>query len=139
ILLSAGQISREIYFIVEGLMRTYHLIDGKEVTTYLSCDGGLISAYSGFINQTASYEYIQCLEDSELLAISYDKMQKLYHEIPAWEKVGRILAEQNYLCMADRVLKLQMIPAKEKYLNFIETQAPKIVQQTPLIHIASFL
>ncbi len=66
-------------------------------------------------------------------------MQKLYTEIPNWERVGRILAEQNYLCMADRLLKLQMIPAKEKYLTFLQTSHPKIIQRTPLIYIASYL
>jgi hypothetical protein len=53
--------------------------------------------------------------------------------------VGRILAEQNYLCMADRVFKLQMISAKEKYLTFLESAPTKIIQRTPLIYIASFL
>jgi hypothetical protein len=41
--------------------------------------------------------------------------------------------------MADRVLKLQMIPAKEKYLTFLQTAPSKIIMRTPLIYIASFL
>lgn len=63
----------------------------------------------------------------------------MYKEIPNWERVGRILAEQNYLCMADRVLKLQMIPAKEKYHTFLASAPVKIIQRTPLLYIASFL
>ncbi len=134
-----GKISNRIFFILNGLARVYYLKDGKEITTYLSCDDGFIASYSSFINQTQSFENIQCIEDCEVLSITFEKMQFLYNDIPNWERVGRILAEQNYLCMADRVLKLQMIPAKEKYLTFLESAPAKIIQRTPLIYIASFL
>ncbi|MFD1603582.1 Crp/Fnr family transcriptional regulator [Flavobacterium artemisiae] len=134
-----GKISSKIFFILNGLARVYYLKDGKEIITYLSCDDGFIASYSSFINQTQSFESIQCIEDCEVLSITFEKMQFLYHKIPNWERVGRILAEQNYLCMADRVLKLQMIPAKEKYKTFLASAPAKIVQRTPLIYIASFL
>ncbi|KIO53836.1 Crp/Fnr family transcriptional regulator [Flavobacterium hibernum] len=136
---SMGKISNKIFFIIEGLARVHYLKDGKEITTYLSCNEGFIASYSSFINQSPSFENIQCIEDCEVLSISFEKMQFLYNKIPNWERVGRILAEQNYLCMADRVLKLQMIPAKEKYLAFLESAPAKIIQRTPLIYIASFL
>lgn len=134
-----GKISNKIFFIVKGLARVYYLKDGKEITTYLSCDERFISSYSSFINQTPSFENIQCIEDCEVLSVTFEKMQYLYNEVPNWERVGRILAEQNYLCMADRVLKLQMIPAKEKYLAFLASAPARIIQRTPLIYIASFL
>ena len=66
-------------------------------------------------------------------------MQELYEVIPQWQKIGRILSEQNLLCFADRLLKLQSIPAKEKYQEFLKTASEKIIQRTPLIHIASYL
>ncbi|HTF81763.1 MAG TPA: Crp/Fnr family transcriptional regulator [Cytophagales bacterium] len=138
-LLEAGSISKKLYFVIEGLVRVYYLREGKEVTTYLACDASFVSSYSSFLNQSPSVESIQCIEDTKVLSITHAHMQVLYQAIPQWQVVGRILAEQNYLCMADRLLKLQMIPAKEKYLRFLETAAPKIIQRTPLIHIASFL
>ncbi|KRD63198.1 cyclic nucleotide-binding protein [Flavobacterium sp. Root935] len=136
---SMGKISNKIFFILNGLARVYYLKNGKEITTYLSSDEGFIASYSSFINQTPSFENIQCIEDCQVLSITFEKMQFLYNEIPNWERVGRILAEQNYLCMADRVLKLQMIPAKEKYQTFLASAPAKIIQRTPLIYIASFL
>lgn len=136
---SIGKINNRIFFIINGLARTYYLKNGKEITTYLSCDNGFIASYSSFINQTPSYENIHCLEECEVLSITYEKMQYLYAEIPNWERVGRILAEQNFLCMADRLLKLQMISAKEKYQTFLKTAPSKIIQRTPLLHVASFL
>lgn len=138
-ILSEHKVSSDIHFIVDGLVRTYYVKDGKEITTYLASDHGFIASYPSFINQTASIEQIQCLEPTQTLAISYRDMQELYRLIPQWEKIGRILAEQNVLCLADRLFKLQAIPAKEKYLEFLKTSSDKIVRRTPLLHIASFL
>lgn len=138
-ILQRASVAKEIHFIVSGLVRVYHLAADKEVTSYLACDDGFVSSYSSFIYQTPSFESIQCLEDTRTIAINYSSMQRLYNEIPYWDRVGRVLAEQNFLCMAERVLKLQMIPAKEKYLDFLRNSPTKIVQRTPMIHIASYL
>ena len=138
-ILEEGQVSTHLHFIAIGLVRIFYVKDSKEITSYLSSDNGFVSSYSSFINQSKSYEYIQCLEKSQTLAINYKDMQELYETVPQWERIGRFFSEQNVLCLADRLLKLQSIPAKEKYLEFLKTSSEKIVQRTPLIHIASYL
>lgn len=138
-ILKEGQVSTQIHFIEVGLVRVYYLKDGKEITTYLSADNGFVSSYASFINQTRSGESIQCLEDTDTFAINYEDMQSLYETVPQWQKVGRVLAERNLICLSDRLLKLQSIPAKEKYTDFLKTSPEKIVMRTPLIHIASYL
>ncbi|WP_259195032.1 MULTISPECIES: Crp/Fnr family transcriptional regulator [unclassified Sphingobacterium] len=138
-ILQEGQVSTHLHFIAIGLVRIFYVKDSKEITSYLSSDNGFVSSYSSFINQSKSYEYIQCLEKSQTLAISYKDMQELYETVPQWERIGRFFSEQNVLCLADRLLKLQSIPAKEKYLEFLKTSSEKIVKRTPLIHIASYL
>ncbi len=138
-ILSEGKISSNIYFIVNGLVRNFYLRDGKEITTYLATDNEFICAYSSFITQSKSIESMQCIEETETLSISYNQMQELYKQIPNWQIIGRILAEQNYICVADRLMRLQSVPAKEKYLEFLSVSSEKLIQRTPLIHIASYL
>ncbi|MBP6410144.1 MAG: Crp/Fnr family transcriptional regulator [Pseudarcicella sp.] len=138
-LLKESQIAKQLHFIEEGLVRVFYMKDGKEITTYLSCDKGFVSSYSSFINQTKSYEFIQCIENTETFTIEYSEMQELYDLIPKWQKIGRILSESTVVCLSDRLLKIHTIPAKEKYLDFLKTSPKKIITRTPLIHIASFL
>ena len=85
VILSENKICVAIHFIVDGLVRTYYVRDGKEITTYLASDNGFISAYSSFITQTKSAESIQFLEKTNTLSISYKQMQELYQEIPNWQ------------------------------------------------------
>ena len=139
IVIEAGKTAQNIYFIEYGLMRTYHLEDGKEINTYFACDNQIISTYSSFISQTPSFEILEAIEESIVYALSYETLNALYETSSKFEKLGRILAEKNYLCVLDRTYAMQTKSAKEKYLAFIKTNDKKIVQRIPQLHIASFL
>ncbi len=138
-IIKEGNVAHNIYFIESGLMRTYHLLDGKEITTYFSCDKQFISTFASFITQTPSFEYLETIEDSIVYELPYRGLTDLYSKSPKFEKLGRILAEQNYLCILDRVLAMQTKTAKQKYLEFMKNNAQKIVQRAPQHQIASFL
>lgn len=138
-LIRAGAIARGIYFINAGLLRTYHLLDGKEITTYFACDHQFISTYSSFIEQKPSFEVLEAVEESKVYELTHSSLMELYEESSKFEKLGRILAERNYLCILDRTIMMQTKTAKDKYLDFIETYDKKIVQRIPQHQIASFL
>jgi CRP-like cAMP-binding protein len=139
IIIREGKIADCIYFIDKGLLRTYFLQDGKEVNTYFACDGQFITSYSSFISQTPSYEYLETIENSSVYSISFANMTELYKIASKFEKLGRIMAEKNYLCVIDRTRKMQTLTAKQKYLDFIDSYDKKIVQRVPQHQIASYL
>ncbi len=138
-IIKEGSIANNLYFIEYGLLRTYHLQDGKEINTYFACDKQFISTFSSFISQTASFETLETLEDSIVYELSYQILTELYKESRKIEKLGRILAEKNYLCVLDRMYSMQTKTAKEKYLDFIKNYDKKITQKVPQHQIASFL
>src|SRR5690554_8211844 len=63
-LVSEGNISKNIYFIESGLLRTYHLLDGNEINTTLAYDDQTISTFSSFIRQTAAVELLDTIVSS---------------------------------------------------------------------------
>lgn len=132
-------IAQHIYFIDKGLMRSYYIEDGKEVNTYFACDGALMTVFSSFITQKPSVECLEAMEDCVVYALSYQDLYGLYTAFPKFERLGRILAEQNYLCILERTLLMQTKTAKQRYLDFIENSPLKLVQRVPLYQIASFL
>lgn len=139
LLIQAGEVARNLYFIDSGILRTFHLREGKEVNTYFACDHQFISTFASFITQQPSMEYLEAMEASQVYKIAYADMTGLYVESPKFEKLGRILAEKNYLCVLERTYAMQTQKAKEKYLNFLQTYDQKIIQGIPQHHIASFL
>lgn len=139
IIIREGKIADCIFFIDNGLLRTYFLQDGKEVNTYFACDGQFITSYSSFISQTPSYEYLETIENSSVYSISFANMTELYKIASKFEKLGRIIAEKNYLCVIDRTRKMQTLTAKQKYLDFLNSYDKKVVQRVPQHQIASYL
>jgi CRP-like cAMP-binding protein len=139
IIIGEGIIADCVYFIEKGLLRTYYLQDGKEVNTYFACNGQFITSYSSFISQTPSIEYLETIEKSIVHSISFTTMTELYKIASKFEKLGRILAEKNYLCVIDRTRKMQVMTAKQKYLDFIHSYDKRIVQRVPQHQIASYL
>src|SRR5690554_1416500 len=98
-LVSEGNISKNIYFIESGLLRTYHLLDGNEINTYFACDNQIISTFSSFIRQTASVEILETIEDSIVQELSFQNLTQLYKESVKFEKLGRIwLNKIIYVC-----------------------------------------
>jgi CRP-like cAMP-binding protein len=134
-----GAVASKIYFINSGLLRSYYLEDGKEITTYFACDGQFIGVFSSFITQQPSTEVLEAIEDSIVYSLSYAALNRLYTNHPKFEKLGRIWAEKNYLCILDRTITMQTKTGKQKYLGFIKTYHKKIVQFAPQHQIASFL
>ena len=139
LLLKEDKIANSLYYIQTGLLRTYHLQEGKEITTYFACDSQFISSYSSFITQTPSHEYLEAVEDSTVYLLSFSVLSEFYQTSSKFEKLGRIMAEKNYLCVLDRTLTMQTKTAREKYLNFVETYPKKIIQRVPQHQVASFL
>ncbi|WP_044209908.1 Crp/Fnr family transcriptional regulator [Flammeovirga sp. OC4] len=139
IITTEGKVENSVYFIEEGLIRSFYLQDGKEINTYFACDGQFISSYSSFIAQTPSLESLETIEKSSVYAISFETMTELYQKAAKFEKLGRLMAEKNYLCVIERTRKMQTLTAKEKYLDFLETYDEKIIQRVPQHQIASYL
>ncbi len=139
LLLNQGNVAHNLYFVESGLLRTYHLQAGKEINTYFACNKQFISVFSSLISQTPSFETLEVLEDSTVYELSHQALMELYNTSSKFERLGRILAEKNYLCVVDRTLTMQTKTAKEKYLEFIKNYDKKIVQRVPQYMIASFL
>ena len=68
LLLSAGSICRNVYFVSQGLLRCYYLEDG-EVCKWFMKEGDVVYSVRSFLTQTASNEYIQALENCQLYCL----------------------------------------------------------------------
>ena len=139
VLIKQNQRVNKLYFIESGLLRTYFLSEGRDISTYFASDNQLITSYAGFLTQKPSFEYLETIEDCVLYSITYEDIIKLYSENSSFERLGKILAEQNYLCLIERTYYLQAMQAKEKYSYFIKKYDKKIVLNVPQKHIASYL
>mgnify|MGYP006209318759 FL=1 len=95
-----GKVCDYMCFITRGAVRYYHIKDGQEITGYFSFENEWMSAYKSFLKRTPNTNYIQALEETALVMISYQNLQQmLNHPLLAlkMERFGRLIAEY-YIC-----------------------------------------
>lgn len=134
----AGRISEKIGFVKSGLLRSFHILNGKDTTTFFQLPGAIAVDLKSFVKMTPSIENIQAVTDSELMFITRADLYTLYHDDWKWQQVGRVLIENAFIDMEERSITLQILPAQERYKNFL-SEFPEVIKQVPLHQIASFL
>nr|WP_299385152.1 Crp/Fnr family transcriptional regulator [Allomuricauda sp.] len=133
-----GNICRHIYLIHTGLARTFFFKDGKDITVHFASEGEVITAVDSIISLKKSRYHVELLEDSEVLSIAYDDLQKVLSQHPSYEKYLRLVLERMYTEGADRIEEFLFFSAKERYGNLLRTR-PQLLQRVNLGHIASYL
>lgn len=133
-----GKVYREIGFVLKGLLRAYYLIDGEEINHSFFFEGQWPKAYHSFLTQTPSTMWIQAIEDTELLLISYELLQKLFNSSKNWERFGRIATENLFVATQRRNEMLLLQKPEERYLH-LRSIHPEILDRVPLYYLASYI
>lgn len=133
-----GKTINKLYFVEQGLLigKTNH--NGKEIINWFAYENQFVTSMYSFISQKPSYESIEAVEKCLLYEISYYNLQQLYQQIPAFEKLGRILTEQYYILLEERTLSLQYLSATERYKQFLAKE-PDLYQRISLGQLSSYL
>src|ERR1700755_3551095 len=69
LLLKVGAVCNYVYFIKKGILRGFIQEGDKDITTWITAENELVTAIPSLNKQSPSREYIQAVEDCELLAI----------------------------------------------------------------------
>ncbi len=136
-----GIVCKAFGFIVKGSVRYFNVKDGEEITGYFSFENEFVSSYKSFLTQTPATNYIQALEDTELVTISQKAMQQmLANPMLAYkiERFGRLIAEHYLICYEDRMSSFITRTPEERYLDLLST-GQEILQRMPQHYIAHFL
>lgn len=127
-----------LYFIDRGLLRGYYFQEGKEITNWFAQEQEFATCFYAFIACKPSFEIVQALEDCELTELNYRALQNLYTAFPETERIGRLITENYYIKLEERLLSLQFKTAKERY-HKLQSSKPSLLQRASLGQIASYL
>ncbi|MFY7811144.1 MAG: Crp/Fnr family transcriptional regulator [Flavobacterium sp.] len=130
--------SSKIAFLGKGLVRYFVIRNGEESTFEFSKENEFIGDYGSFILRKTTNQYIQALEDCELLTIDYDDLQTIYNEFLNGNLLGRILIEHRFTIMVENLVFVYKFTPEEKYQFFIKFYKD-IIQRVPQYLIASYI
>lgn len=138
ILFDTNKVEKYIYFIEKGIARAYCNTQKQQATFWFGQEGDVILSYNSYVKEKPGYEIIELLEDSKLLRISHQTLQKLYTEHIGLANWGRKLAELELIETEERFINQQFKTASERYAELIN-KTPTLIRRVQLTHIASYL
>ena len=138
-ILQENDICKHYTFVVEGCFKKFH-VDNKGVEHNLQfiAENDWIMEIDSFYSEKPSHFYIEAIEPSIILQISKSDLLYLFLHNPKVNRTFRVIIENRFVELENRVLQTISSTAEERYLTFLK-QYPKLSNRLPNTQIASYL
>lgn len=138
-LLTAGEVCKDFFFVGSGCFRMFGVDNkGFEHNIQFAAENDWIADISSFYSQKPSQLHIEALEASEVFRISRQDLTGLFLSVPRLNRIFKVMIEQKYIELQNRVLQNFSSTAELRYLAFLE-QYPHLKNRLPNTQIASYL
>ena len=138
-ILEEGQICKNSIFVTQGCLRGFTVDQsGFEHVLNFAPAGWWIADMYSLLTQKPGILNIEPLEDTEVLLLYKVRQEKLYLEIPQFERFFRIITENSLVAYQQRLIDNLSLTAEERYHNFCK-RYPTLINTLPKKHIASYI
>lgn len=137
ILLKESEYSRKCFFVLNGCVRSYYIIDGEEKNIEFFIENNTIIPIS-YITKKPSKYYLSCLEDSIISIATPEQSKLLIQNVP---KLQDLISQLNENLIVQKQIMyddFKNLNAEERYLKLIKTR-PDLAKRIPQYHLATFL
>lgn len=137
--LQDGEVCKYSTFVTNGCLRGFtvdqsgfeHVLNFAPVGWWIADMYSLLTQKPGILNIAAA-------EDTEVLLLSKNDQEKLYHDIPQFERFFRIITENSLVASQQRLIDSLSLTAEERYNNFCR-RYPTLIYNLPQKQIASYI
>lgn len=137
-LFHADRVFDYFFFIEEGMIRSYRIIDGNDFTYSFFLPGEIGVDFQSYLQRIPSNHYFETLVPTRLFRFEKERIEELFNEHPRIERIARAMAEKAYIRAVERLKEFQTESLETRYLRLIENQE-ELFKAAPLQHIASYL
>ncbi|SHG10938.1 Crp/Fnr family transcriptional regulator [Pedobacter caeni] len=137
-ILKAGQICDNIWFLAQGFAMAYIEKEDRKIPYCFWNENEVMVPVNSFFKQVPADGFIEIMEKSTLMAISYRNMKQLSANFPEFNLLMCHLVEDMQYASEKRIFNLTSISAEERYALLLK-EAPFIVRKTSVELIATYL
>jgi hypothetical protein len=138
LLFKPDRIFDKMLFIESGILRGFRLDEGSEYTHHFFTPNWFAADYKSYLTGESGQLYIEAITDVSYYVFSKSAVDSLFRQHQEFEKLGRIIAENAYLHMVERLVDFQTNDLKERYLNLMENNNG-LINEVPQKYSASYL
>ncbi|MDI9308872.1 MAG: Crp/Fnr family transcriptional regulator [Limnohabitans sp.] len=136
--LEEGSISNTMYFIVEGAMRMYNNMNGKEITIQFFFENSFVSSIESYLKGTPSNFTIETIEKCKILKIKKENWSRILNENATLKNKHIDITTNRFLEYINHLMMFIQLKPEERYQQLVKDK-PHILKRVPLQYIASYL
>ena len=134
----ADKRERYLYFVKEGIQKSYYLNNGKQHVMFFAYPPSFSGIVESFLTQRPSKYFLETITDSTFLRISYAKHTELISKHRELETLFRKITEMFLVGIIERHHELLAYKVEERFRNFV-TRSPHLLNMIPQKDLASYL
>jgi len=138
-ILQEGFTCKHYTFVMQGCFRMYAIDDkGTEHNVQFAAENDWIADIGSFHSGKPGGFFIEAIEPSQIIQIEQQDLYFLYLNMPKLDRIFKVIIENKYVELQNRVLQNISSTAQQRYLNFLE-QYPHLANRLPNTQVASYL
>jgi CRP-like cAMP-binding protein len=138
ILVKEGEVDNYLNMVVKGLIMKYVRVKKNDMILQLATEGHVIHSEISFLTRTPSLVFVETLEPTIMVSLTYDKMEEALDKFPQGERLGRLILTGMYVKKEEsRYYRLLKSP-RERFLDYLNAH-PHMLQRVPQKYLASYL
>jgi CRP-like cAMP-binding protein len=130
-LVEEGEVEKYLNFILQGLARKYFVRKNEEIVMQFSRENEIMSG------EPSNFS-VEALEPMVVVSITLENVEKLYEFSPKMERLGRLIATQEYLKKESFEYNRVRLTSQERFINFIRNNS-YLLLRVPQKYLASYL
>ncbi|MBF01771.1 MAG: hypothetical protein CMP76_00585 [Flavobacterium sp.] len=134
----SNKVSTKSYFIQKGIVRSFFLKEGKEITEFFCSENEWVNSPKSFMLKQVDIYAIDAIEDIQAFCLDINDLGYLFDHFPEMERYARLSMGTIFGHLLERITVLRFTTAKEKYEHFCEVYKD-IYHRIPLGMVASYL
>jgi CRP-like cAMP-binding protein len=139
VLTAAGETERYLYFVLDGVQRSfYSRDDDREATLVFTYPFSFSGVADSFLTQTPSLYFFETLTASRFLKTTYLQVDELMREFPNIQKLVLKASSFALKGVLERQVELQCFTAEEKFRKLL-ARSPQVLNLIPHKYLASYL
>ena len=138
VILSEGEVARNIYWVQKGLVRQFYHKNGKELTEYMAAENSIVMCIESLFKEEPSHLQIHALEPTLLYAMPKAELEAVAMRSVNIQILYRKILEESLIISQRRADMLRFESAQDRYQKLMK-RAPQLVLRAPLVYIASYL
>ncbi|SFF91633.1 Crp/Fnr family transcriptional regulator [Prevotella sp. KH2C16] len=137
-ILSEGDIDKDIMYIAKGMTRQFYFKNGKELTEHIATEGGIVMCIESLFREKPTEIQVEALEQTWIYSLPKDKLEQVALHNSNIQILYRKILEESLILSQVHADLVRFETAQDRYQKLCKLM-PQVILRAPLVYIASYL